>query len=241
MESVAKKIINFILSNKIFIWPRNIFKRIVFYAIRKKHCSLVYYDDAERSKIIDFIHKIKQEQKVMLTDDEAYTIFVCAKKSSKILGDIAEVGVYQGGSARIICEVKKNRILHLFDTFEGLPQGTQADSGKLYKGQYSAGLDSVKKYLKKYKNIYFYKGLFPNTASSVENIRFSFVHLDVDLYRSTLDCLNFFYPRMNKGGIILSHDYMTLNGVRKAFDKFFKNKPEPVIPISASQGLIAKI
>ena len=50
---------------------------------------------------------------------------------------------------------------------------------------------------------------------------FSFVHLDVDLYQSTKDGLAWFYPRLNRGGILISHDYSNADGVRKAFDEFF--------------------
>jgi len=35
--------------------------------------------------------------------NEAYQIFMAVKNTRKIKGDIAEVGVYRGGSARIIC------------------------------------------------------------------------------------------------------------------------------------------
>jgi len=102
-------------------------------------------------------------------------------------------------------------------------------------------LENVKNYLKKYSNFYIYKGLFPNTSKPIKNKKFSFVNLDVDIYESTLNCLKFFYPRMSIGGIIISHDYNTIRGVRKAIDYFFKNKPETIIELSTSQGLVVKI
>ena len=46
---------------------------------------------------------------------------------------------------------------------------------------------------------------------------------------------------MSKGGIILSHDYVTSLGVKKAFDEFFKDKIEPVIIMNGNQCLIVKI
>jgi O-methyltransferase len=99
----------------------------------------------------------------------------------------------------------------------------------------------VKNYLKDYQDVYFYKGLFPSTATAVEDKRFSFVHLDVDTYESTRSCLRFFYPRMNRGGIILSHDYISAAGVRKAFDEFFNHKVEPIIEMSGTQCLVVKL
>jgi len=94
--------------------------------------------------------------------------------------------------------------------------------------------------LNKYEHINFYKGLFPSTANPIKNKNFSFVHLDLDLYEGTLDSIKFFYPRMSKGGIILTHDYKSAQGVKKAFDGFFKDKPEPLIEMSGSQCLIVK-
>ena len=62
-----------------------------------------------------------------------------------------------------------------------------------------------------------------------------------DTYESTRSCLEFFYPRMNRGGIILSHDYINAAGVRKAFDEFFSDKSEPIIEMSGTQCLIVKL
>lgn len=58
-------------------------------------------------------------------------------------------------------------------------------------------------------------------------------------FQSILDCLEFFYPRMSHGGIILSHDY-TFKGVKRAFDEFFKDKPEVVIKLFGSQCMVVK-
>ena len=74
------------------------------------------------------------------------------------------------------------------------------------------------------------------------NKKFSFVHLDVDLYKSTLDCLKYFYPRVSRGGVIISHDYPNSDGVNKAFDEFFQDKPEIIIePFATGQCLIVKV
>jgi hypothetical protein len=48
------------------------------------------------------------------------------------------------------------------------------------------------------------------------------------------------YPKTSKGGIILIHDYTTLNGATEAVNKFFEDKPEPVIKIGRKFALILK-
>jgi hypothetical protein len=162
--------------------------------------------------------------------------------TAKLKGDIAEIGVYQGGSARLICKYKGDRHLHLFDTFEGLPELNQFDtSNEFHKGQFNNTSTSlIAKLLKDYPNVHIHRGYFPATSGPVENKTFSLVNLDVDLYQTTKDALDFFYPRMEKGGIIMSHDYINADGVRKAFDDFFADKPEPILTFSETQCLIVK-
>ncbi len=178
-----------------------------------------------------------------LRDCEAYQLYLAVKNSNKIQGDIAEVGVFKGASAKIICEIKGDKRLHLFDTFEGLPKPNAFDDPNVFsKNQFASELSEVKDYLIQYPHVNFYKGTFPTTALPVSDKQFSFVHLDVDLYQSTHDSLTFFYPRMAKGGIIISHDYLNSLGVRKAVDDFFKDKPEPIIELETLglQCLIVK-
>jgi len=203
--------------------------------------AILVYADPKRSRVINLIGKIKKEKDMLLSDSEAYQVFMVVERTQKVKGDIAEVGVYRGGSAKLICEAKKDKSLHLFDTFEGLPNVDEIDAPQFHVGEYPASLDGVKNFLSGYKNVYFYKGVFPATAEPIKNKNFSFVHLDADIYKSTLNCLKFFYPRMTRGGIIISHDYISSSGVRKAFDEFFQNKPEPIIEAAVSQCLVVKL
>ncbi|HZK30188.1 MAG TPA: TylF/MycF/NovP-related O-methyltransferase, partial [Methanoregula sp.] len=149
---------------------------------------------------------------------------------------------YKGGSAKIICAVKGDKSLHLFDTFEGLPKVDDIDMvWPFYEGKFAASYDSVKDYLKNDLNVFFYKGIFPGTSGPVQEKTFSMVNLDVDTYESTKQCLEFFYNRMNQGGILISHDYMTAPGVKKAFDDFFDGKAEPVLETAGSQCIVVKV
>ena len=65
------------------------------------------------------------------------------------------------------------------------------------------------------------------------------MHLDVDLYDSTLAGLDFFYPRMVPGGIIISHDFPTLSGVSLAFEEFFADKPSTYIELAGGYQCMA--
>lgn len=234
-------IIASLASTRVFSFPRKIIGEAVTYGISRRNGVILFYKDPARAKVINLIKQIKNETEMLLQDNEAYQIFMAVRRTAKIKGDIAEVGVYNGGSAKLICEAKESRYLHLFDTFDGLPDLCEIDNPSQFcQGKFRALFEDVKNYLRRYSNVYIYKGLFPTTAEPIRKKKFSFVHLDVDLYRSTLNCLEFFYSRMSKGGVIISHDYIDTPGVRKAFDEFFTDKPEPIIELSGSQCMIVK-
>ena len=229
--------VRWLFSTRLLAW----FEILISKLLRKMNLIVLSYNDPERSEVLKMINEVKRERHMLLDRIEGYQLFMAVKKTEKVKGDIVEVGVYTGGSARIICEAMGNRVLHLFDTFEGIPQVQEIDSKKFAIGMFSASIESVKDYLKKYRNVHFYRGLFPDTAEPIKDKKFSLVNLDVDTYESTLNCLKFFYPRMSLGGVLVSHDYNSAKGVRKAFDEFFSDKPEPVIELCGSQCLFVKI
>jgi Macrocin-O-methyltransferase (TylF) len=70
--------------------------------------------------------------------------------------------------------------------------------------------------------------------------RYALLHLDCDLYAPTRAGLEFFYPKLVRGGFLIIHDYMSFywDGVEKAIDEFFANKPERFIPIPDKSGTI---
>jgi O-methyltransferase len=162
----------------------------------------------------------------------------------EIEGDFVELGVYKGFTARLMHHYAPERVLHLFDTFEGFPdQSMQADKDKadnpitkkLFK---DTSVEGVKKLIfPQNDNVHFYPGFFPDTIPEGFNEkRFSFVHLDADLYEPVLDGLKFFYDRMSPGGFILVHDYNAWIGARQAVDEFFKSKKEIPIPMPDKSG-----
>lgn len=189
---------------------------------------------------MDLVTRVKEERPFLLRHVEVCNLINALTATANIRGDIAEVGVAFGGSAKIICTFAANRSLHLFDTFEGLPEPTLKDNSKYKSGQYACSLESVAQYLAEFR-VEFHKGYFPFTAEAVKDHVFSFVHLDVDLYEGTLASLQFFYPRLSPGGILISHDYLLADGVKAAFMEFFANKPEPVLELIGDQCMIVKL
>ena len=201
-----------------------------------KRTAVFPLDDPVSVRVRDLIKKINKGSVILQNFDGARILAVMSAYAQKIPGDIAEVGCYRGGSARIICEFKGEKTLHLFDTFEGLPVSGQSHS----KGEFIASLEGAKEYLSDCSKVYFYKGVFPDqTSCYVKDKTFSLVHLDSDLPERIPASLDFFYTRMNKGGIILIHDYPVYLG--EVVDSFFFDKPESIIPITSRHAMVIKL
>ena len=201
----------------------------------RAHIGVCNYRSPQRREVMREIRQLKKARKMLLTPLEAHQLFVAAKGAAHVPGDVAEVGVYRGASARLLQQAMPEKQLHLFDTFAGLP----GDAPGHPKGDLACPLDSVRAYV---GNAKLYPGLFPEqTGYQVAALRFSFVHLDMDLYQGTLQALAFFYPRMSAGGIILSHDYNWLPGPTDACRQFFDGKPEPLIELSGHQCLTVRL
>lgn len=142
-------------------------------------------------------------------------------KVKDIEGDVAEVGVFQGATALIIKEELSDKPLFLFDTFEGFPDELHETDSKSYKvGDCKAGIEYVTKAMEGKKDVFIYKGNFPENSENIRDKKFSFVHIDVDIFSATKNALGFFLSRMSKGGIIVVHDYPAHRGVKEAVDSF---------------------
>ena len=177
---------------------------------------------------------------------EALFLYTMAKKMQKVPGNYAECGVYKGFGATFICENKGAKILHLFDTFNGFPTGQGKNDKKLslkkyHQGSLAISLETVKKTLSSYKNLVYHTGVFSETCKEVENHKFAMVHIDFDMYESMKQAIEFFYPRINPGGIMILHDYRFFQGVQKAANEFFADKTETIICWNENQGIAFKI
>lgn len=189
---------------------------------------------------VKLLKKVRRERKCLNSAFECYNVLSLARAMTRLPGAFAEVGVYQGTTAKLICEVKGTKPLLLFDTYEGLPKDSAKDAGVHRVSDYACSLEKVQTYLKDYDGLSWHKGLFPDSTHDVPEQKYAFVHFDVDLYEGTLACLEYFYPRMVPGGVLLSHDFGMLQGVEQAFHDFMADKQEPMIEQATTQCMIIK-
>jgi hypothetical protein len=180
---------------------------------------------------------------LLMNDASALQILVCARAASPFGGAMAEAGVFMGGSARLICEVKGDLPLHLFDIFDGLQlapgkNAAQEEVRRHFGSVYSRQVQ-VEELLAGYDNVHIHPGFFPDSAAGLEAERFCFVHLDLDLVESTRAALDFFHPRLLPGAILIgdNYDYPSLE---RTFEEFFDGRSDTVIPLPWGQVMIVR-
>lgn len=189
------------------------------------------YFIANRMWIDDIKESLLDRYKVQQRDYFRYRTFeMVAEQIEELDGEVAEVGVFQGEFAQIINARFPDKKLYLFDTFESFD--IKEYEKEMQNGNCSEGFDKIFKYTSEDKVInrmpypekcIIRKGLFPRTAEGIEE-KFIFVSIDVDFEESIYECICWFYPRMECGGVIFVHDYNNnkLFGVRKAIEKYEK-------------------
>ena len=179
----------------------------------------------------------------------------------EVVADFAEAGCWKGHSSYFLSKLindynlKKNKNIKffIFDSFEGLSEINEKDKNvkkldqnliKKIKTQFVSNDEFVKnEVLKDFKFVEIFKGWIPEKFIKVKDKKFSFVHIDVDLYEPTLQSLEFFFPRLIEGGIIVCDDYNSFgfDGAKKAWDEFFnKNKVKINFSPAVSGSFIIK-
>ena len=173
-----------------------------------------------------------------------FTLYRLLNNAINLDGCVAEVGVNKGRTAKVIALTAKDKKCFFFDTFEGMPDIDPKYDNYYEKGDFSeTSLLSVKGLLSDCANAEIYAGIFPQSSAPIRDKLFCFVHVDVDIYRSVLDCCEFYYPRMISKGIMLFDDpgFKDCSGAKIAMDRFFSDKKELPVYLPTGQAFVMKL
>lgn len=215
--------------------PNTSFDRIILATMVGYNDVLAQLENYGVSKDkIEHLHlKIKLEARINFLRS-----FAKECKERNLSGEIAEVGVFQGEFAKYMNLYFADKKCFLFDTFEGFDKRDLQSEEQCVKdfGEGHLNDTSVELVMSKMPNphnVIIKKGYFPQTATGLENESFCFVNLDPDLYEPILAGLEFFYPRLVRGGVILIHDYYNggYAGVKKAVSEFCEKMDLFAFPI----------
>lgn len=152
-------------------------------------------------------------------------------------GDIVEFGCYVGTTSlfmsRLLVMQKSPRVLHVYDSFEGLPEKSLHDRSpagdQFRKGELFA---SKKQFVENYKKAgvmlpRIHKGWFSELSDTDIPDNISFAFLDGDYYESIMTPLTRIWPRLVPGARIVIDDYANeaLPGAAKAVNKWLLTHP----------------
>lgn len=168
--------------------------------------------------------------------------------ANKIVGDIAECGVWRGGSMMtvaltLLANNDANRKLYLYDTFEGMSAPTEFDKSldgvsaaqqmnQTEENWCYASIDDVRQNILSTgypeENIFLVKGKVEDTIPQTIPDNLSLLRLDTDWYESTKHELNHLFPKLAPEGVLIIDDYGHWQGARKAVDEYFAEQKRKV-------------
>ncbi|HBN74301.1 MAG TPA: macrocin O-methyltransferase [Planctomycetaceae bacterium] len=192
----------------------------------------------------------------MLSPDRLYAFMQATRHicHANIPGAVVECGVWKGGAvmSSLLTMRDMNRTdreYFLYDTFEGMPMPSESD--KKYDGDklltdfqerqigedgsswcrgefnevqenvYGTGYDPAR--------IHFIKGKVEETIPHTLPDQIAILRLDTDWYESTRHELEYLYPRLSPGGVLIIDDYGHWEGARQAVDEYFAEHHIPML------------
>jgi hypothetical protein len=154
-------------------------------------------------------------------------------------GARAECGVYRGATALLLAHAWRSRRpgfdgdgLYLIDSFVGTSASGEQDLIAVRDGSgvrrepffavAQAGLtpELVRGYFGEFPRVKICAEWIPQVFTPLQDLTWAFVHLDVTLYAPTLAALDYFYPRLTSGGVIVCDGSPFCPGARAAWDEF---------------------
>ena len=188
----------------------------------------------------DFLNNWKTIKNFSSQDKERnFTVYQLVKIYNEVFKNketnVIEFGVDRGGTLTTICKfVKSNTSIFAIDSFGFFSEDIKknvTDFDLHYKGNYKPFTKSIRfknfdhiqlqknlnqKIEYKKSKLKIIKGHFPDKIDErffkeISEKKFSFVHLDFDLYVPTLAAIKFISQRLEKNAIFLIDDYNMIN------------------------------
>jgi len=167
----------------------------------------------------------KVQAHTLLDRDRLLALASNAQICKRYSGDFAEFGVYRGGGALLLRSIAPEKTLHLFDTFQGIPEDDVMPDGHKAGDFRDTSIKDVRKLLGDSLRVMYHQGWFP--LKRMPNTLYALVHMDADTYQSTKAGIDYFAPRLVPGGRIIFDDYgwKDCPGVKKAIHEHLLHCP----------------
>lgn len=207
------------------------------------------YSPWNRDKVfLETYHRIKSH--TLVDKYRCFELWSLVEQSKKTDGELIEIGVWKGGTGTLIA--KKAQLcgivdhVYLCDTFSGVVKNSENDS--TYKGGEHADTtrQAVESLLDDLEltNVTILEGIFPEqTAHFIKGSKFRFCHIDVDVYQSAKDIIEWIWQKISIGGIIVYDDYgfQSCDGITKYVEEQIHNPDRIVFHNLNGHAVIIKI
>jgi O-methyltransferase len=136
-----------------------------------------------------------------------------------------------------------NFSMHLYDAWNAMRKNDLFENESSHVGNYAnLNVEITKKNLDEFKdNLVYHIGYIPDTFHTIPEAPNSIIYLHIDLNsaKTTLETLEFFFPRLTRGGVIVFDDYgqIEYNETKKIVDKFFSDKPGILQKLPTGQAI----
>jgi O-methyltransferase len=175
-------------------------------------------------------------------------------------GARAECGTYRGATALLLAHAWRSRQpafagedLYLIDSFVGTSESGRHDLIPVRGADGSTRREAffpvatadispelVRGYFNEFPRVSICAGWIPQVFAQMSERNWAFVHLDVTLYEPTLAALEYFFPRMTSGGIIICDGSIFCPGAKKAWDEFCASRHVPFVILGNRESILIK-
>jgi hypothetical protein len=212
------------LAHKPMLWPENFDgHRAHRYDVRRQSSLYRYTPGPDRLG----------EPATMMPRETITFLTELLRASLRVAGEVAEVGVWQGGSgwnmAKMMQHIGDQRPIHLFDFFD---DHTRTNPEAIMC------LDEIRARFGFYEDAYFYRGYADQHMGKLSDRQFCFVHIDLGYIPEIME---FFWSRLNEGGVMVLDNYGHVRSWPTEFDRFFRERGHSVVRVPFSyQAFIMK-
>lgn len=174
--------------------------------------------------------------------DRHFMLGQLVKLADGLEGDMVECGAYRGESTLTILENSEGT-LHVFDSFEGLSEPGTLEGRWWKRGDLAATKEEFMDTVEGFQDrVCLYEGWIPTTFHYLDELglRLRFVHVDVDLAEPTRDCVEYLWPKIVLGGLMVFDDYgfRQCVGAREAIDGYFPQ--DEIVQLTTGQAFVVK-
>src|SRR5215469_17082322 len=158
----------------------------------------------------DFLAQYAKIRDFTLVDIyRCYELWSLARDANRVEGAILEVGVWRGGTGCLMAHASPGKTVYLADTFEGVVNAGDQDT-RYAGGEHADTSEEIVRALLSEtgaSNARLLKGIFPAQTAHSVNGPIALLHVDVDVYQSAKDTVEWALPRMPVGSRIVFDDY----------------------------------